>query len=85
MLVVVVSLLPYFLHLVVQRLFNPTDDQVIQEMKHLRKDTKENDMWVKEQHNSKRITQIGFSARVDAKISSLRAQLHQKKTLVDTL
>ncbi|KAH7837035.1 hypothetical protein Vadar_008720 [Vaccinium darrowii] len=85
MLVVVVSLLPYFLHLVVQRLFNPTDDQVIQEMKHLRKDTKENEMWVKEQHNSKRITQIGFSARVDAKISSLREQLHQKKTLVDTL
>lgn len=80
LLVVVVSLLPYFLHLIVQRLFYPTDDQAIQEMKHCRKDSKDTEMWARELHNSRRTTQIGFSARVDAKISSLREQLHQKKT-----
>ncbi|KAA8544652.1 hypothetical protein F0562_019436 [Nyssa sinensis] len=82
LLVVVVSLLPYFLHIVIQRSFYPMDDHVIQEMKHFRKDITDNAMWLREQHNSKKATRIGFSARVDAKILHLKEQLHRKKTLI---
>ncbi|KAF7121036.1 hypothetical protein RHSIM_Rhsim13G0127400 [Rhododendron simsii] len=80
LLVVVVSLLPYSLHLIVQWLFYPMDDQVIREMKHCRKDGRDTEMRARELQYSRRTTQIGFSARVEAKISSLREQLHEKKT-----
>ncbi|RVW87875.1 putative phospholipid-transporting ATPase 7 [Vitis vinifera] len=79
LLVVVVSLLPYIIHLVIQRTFYPMDDHVIQEMKHFRKDIMDNAMWLREQNNSKTSTHVGFSARVEAKISRLKQQLHHKK------
>ncbi|POO03252.1 P-type ATPase, subfamily IV [Trema orientale] len=68
LLAVVVSLLPYFTHIAIQRLFYPMDDHVIQEIKYCRKDVSDNRMWQREQDNSKKSTQIGFSARVDARI-----------------
>ncbi|KAF2302852.1 hypothetical protein GH714_009298 [Hevea brasiliensis] len=79
LLVVVVALLPCFIHIVIQRWFNPMDDHVIQEMKHCRKDITENQMWLREQRNSQKMTQIGFSARVEAKVSSFEEGLHRKK------
>ncbi|TYI59675.1 hypothetical protein E1A91_D10G053400v1 [Gossypium mustelinum] len=80
-LVVVVSLLPYFIHIVIQRSYFPMDDHIIQEMEQCYKkyDVRDNEMWVREQRNSQRSTRIGFSARVDAKILSFNQQLQQKK------
>ncbi|KAJ0016643.1 hypothetical protein Pint_11592 [Pistacia integerrima] len=82
LLVVIVSLLPYFLHIAIQRSFFPMDDHVIQEMKYYRKDVTENQIWLREQHNSQIMTQIGFSARVDARVQAFRGQLHQRKILI---
>ncbi|OMO70467.1 Cation-transporting P-type ATPase [Corchorus capsularis] len=79
LLVVVVSLLPYFIHIVIQRTFYPMDDHIIQEMKHCLRDDHHNEMWLREQRNSKRSTHIGFSARVDAQVLSFTQQLHRKK------
>ncbi|XP_017978203.1 PREDICTED: probable phospholipid-transporting ATPase 4 [Theobroma cacao] len=80
LLVVIVSLLPYFAHIVIQRSFYPMDDHIIQEMKYcFKKDiVRNNQMWLREQRNSQRSTHIGFSARVDAKVLSFKEQLHQK-------
>ncbi|KDP36448.1 hypothetical protein JCGZ_08578 [Jatropha curcas] len=44
LLAVVVSLLPYFIHIVIQHSFYPLDDHLIQEMKHYKKDVTENQM-----------------------------------------
>lgn len=82
LLVVAVALLPYFMHIVIQRSFYPMDDHVIQEMKYCMTDVMDNPMWLREQENSKKATNVGFSARVDAKILHLKEQLHRKKTLI---
>lgn len=82
LLVVVVSLLPYFIHIAVQRSFYPMDDHVIQEMKYSRKDVVDDQMWQREQSNSKKMTQVGFSARVDARMLYLKEHLHQKKAQI---
>lgn len=80
LLVAVVSLLPYVIYLVIQRTFYPMDDHVIQEMRHFRRDIMDHAMWVREQNNSKTSTHVGFSARVEAKISSLKKQSHTKRS-----
>lgn len=78
--VVVVSLLPYFLHLAIQRTFCPMDDHVLQEMKcHC---VTENEIWKREQQNSQQMTQIGFSARVDARVKAFTQQLNDSKNIV---
>ncbi|XP_039061628.1 probable phospholipid-transporting ATPase 4 [Hibiscus syriacus] len=84
MLVGVVSLLPYFVHITIQRSFYPMDDHIIQEMeKCLKKyDARDNEMWEREQRNSQRSTNIGFSARVEAKVLSFSQQMQQKKLSV---
>ncbi|KAF5736244.1 hypothetical protein HS088_TW14G00380 [Tripterygium wilfordii] len=82
LLVVVVALLPYFLHIVIQRIFYPMDNHIIQEMKHCKKDVTEKHMWLREQRNSQKMTHIGISARVDARIRHLRERLHQKRTSI---
>lgn len=82
LLVVIVGLLPYFIHIVIQRSFYPMDDHVIQEMKYRGTDITDNPMWMREQQNSKKVTHIGFSARVDAKILNLKEQIHRKKTSI---
>ncbi|KAG9439471.1 hypothetical protein H6P81_019636 [Aristolochia fimbriata] len=78
-LVPIVALLPYFVHIVIQRSFYPMDDHVIQEIKHYKKDVEDRLMWVREQNNSKKKTHIGFSARVEAKIRYWKKQLHHKQ------
>ncbi|KAL1833903.1 hypothetical protein ACET3Z_003554 [Daucus carota] len=82
LLIVVVALLPYFIHIVIQRSFYPMDDHVIQEMIYCMTDVTDSPAWLREQENSKKKTHIGFSARVDAKILHLKEQLHRKKTLI---
>ncbi|XP_071921511.1 probable phospholipid-transporting ATPase 4 isoform X1 [Coffea arabica] len=78
-LVVVVTLLPYFIFSIIQRSFYPMDDQVIQEIKYGRTDVSNKPMWLREQQNSRKRTQIGFSARVDAKIRHLKERLRRTK------
>lgn len=82
LLAVVVSLLPYFIHIVIQRLFYLMDDHVIQEIKYCKKDVVDNRMWQREQDNSKKSIQIGFSARVDARIRYLKNNLQHKKEVI---
>ncbi|XP_068656331.1 probable phospholipid-transporting ATPase 4 [Aristolochia californica] len=83
-LVLIVALLPYFVHIVIQRSFYPMDDHVIQEIKHYKKDVEDSLMWIREQNNSKKQTQVGFSARVEAKIRYWKKQLHYKRESVRT-
>ncbi|KAL0352712.1 UNVERIFIED_CONTAM: putative phospholipid-transporting ATPase 5 [Sesamum angustifolium] len=79
LLVLVVSLLPYFTHIVIRRSFFPMDDHIIQEMKYSGTDVRDTPMWLREQEKSKQLTQVGYSARVDAKIRHLKEQLHRKR------
>ncbi|XP_076912027.1 putative phospholipid-transporting ATPase 4 [Bidens hawaiensis] len=82
LLVVIISLLPYFIYMVIQRLFYPMDDHVIQEMKYRRKDVVDDEMWLREKQSSRKPTHIGFSARVDAKILYIKDQLHKKRMFI---
>lgn len=81
LLAVAASLLPYFIHIVIQRSFFPMDDHLIQEMEHFRMDIVDGPMWLKEQQKSKEKTKVGFSARVDTKIRQLKEQLYRKKKI----
>ncbi|KAI3728061.1 hypothetical protein L6452_16689 [Arctium lappa] len=80
--VVVISLLPYFIYMVIQRSFYPMDDHVIQEMKYGRKIVVDDETWLREKQSSRKATHIGFSARVDAKILHLKDQLHKKRMFI---
>ncbi|KAK4491523.1 hypothetical protein RD792_002274 [Penstemon davidsonii] len=82
--VVVVSLLPYYMHIVVQRSFFPMDDHIIQEMKSSGTDVSNTPMWLREQEKSKQLAQVGYSARVDAKIRHLKDQLHRKRKSISS-
>ncbi|CAI9274898.1 unnamed protein product [Lactuca saligna] len=82
LLVVVVALLPYFIYMVIMRSFYPMDDHVIQEMKYGRKVVVDDEMWLREKQSSRKVTHIGFSARVDAKILYLKDQLHKKRMFI---
>ncbi|KAI3501644.1 hypothetical protein L1887_29567 [Cichorium endivia] len=82
LLVVVVSLLPYFVYMVIQRSFYPLDDHVIQEMKYGMKVVVDDEMWLREKRSSRKVTHVGFSARVDAKILYLKDQLHRKRMFI---
>ncbi|EXB75145.1 Putative phospholipid-transporting ATPase 5 [Morus notabilis] len=81
-LAMVVSLLPYFIHIAIQRLFFPMDDHVIQEIKYCGKDVDDDKMWQREQNNSKKTAQIGFSARVEARLRDLKGNLQHKKEVI---
>lgn len=84
LLVVFVSLLPYFIHIVIQRSFYPMDDHIIQEIKYCLKknDATDNEMWFREQRKSQRSTHVGFSARVDARVLSFQEQVASKEFIV---
>ncbi|KAM7251337.1 hypothetical protein ACFE04_023220 [Oxalis oulophora] len=82
MLVVIVSILPYFIHIAIQNSFYPMDDHVIQEMKRYKKDVRENDVWLREQRNSQRSIQYGLSARVDARVRSFKEQMQLNRRLI---
>ncbi|KAK1282730.1 putative phospholipid-transporting ATPase 5 [Acorus calamus] len=70
--------LPYFVHISFQRLFNPMDHHVIQEIKYYKKDVEDQHMWTRECSKARQKTKIGFTARVEAKIRHLRGRLHKK-------
>ncbi|XP_071694162.1 probable phospholipid-transporting ATPase 4 [Rutidosis leptorrhynchoides] len=82
LLVVVISLLPYFIYMVIQRTLYPMDDHIIQEMEYEMEVVLDNETWLKEKQSSRKATHIGFSARVDAKILYLKDQLHKKRMFI---
>lgn len=70
--------MPYLIHISYQRLCNPLDHHVIQEIKYLKKDVEDQTMWKRERSKARQRTKIGFTARVDAKIKQIRGKLHKK-------
>lgn len=70
--------IPYLAHISYQRICNPMDHHVIQEIKYYRKDVEDQRMWNRESSKARQETKIGFSVRVDAKIRQLRGRLHKK-------
>ncbi|KAL5999628.1 putative phospholipid-transporting ATPase 4 [Asimina triloba] len=69
---------PYLAHISFQRSFNPMDHHIIQEIKYYRKDVEDQRMWSRESSKARQKTNIGFTARVDAKIRHLRGKLQKK-------
>ncbi|GKD88725.1 probable phospholipid-transporting ATPase 4, partial [Tanacetum coccineum] len=57
---------------------NPEDHHVLQEMKTLRKDVTDRKMWKREQSKARQETEIGLSARVDAKMKFMRGKTTRK-------
>ncbi|KAJ6801000.1 putative phospholipid-transporting ATPase 4 [Iris pallida] len=70
--------IPYLAHISYQRLCNPMDHHVIQEIKYYRKDVEDQRMWKRESSKARQETKIGFSARVDDNIRQLKGRLHKK-------
>ncbi|CAD5188331.1 unnamed protein product [Musa acuminata subsp. malaccensis] len=70
--------IPYLAHISFQRAINPLDHHVIQEIKYFKKDVEDQHMWKRERSKARQKTDIGFSARVDAKIRQLREKFQRK-------
>lgn len=83
LLVTVVCTLPYLAHISFQRSFNPMDHHIIQEIKYYKKDVKDERMWKRQQTKARQKTNIGFTARVDAKIRNLKGRLQKKNAQIE--
>lgn len=81
LLVTVACNLPYLAHISFQRLVNPLDHHVIQEIKYYKKHIRDHRMWKAERNKARHSTKIGFTARVDAKIRQLRGRLNKKYSI----
>ncbi|WOG89612.1 hypothetical protein DCAR_0208850 [Daucus carota subsp. sativus] len=78
LLVVMASVIPYFIHASLLRSFQPEDHHIIQEIKYLKKDVLDRRMWRRERRKGRHTAKIGFSARVDAKIRQLKGRIQKK-------
>ncbi|KAL1537594.1 P-type phospholipid transporter [Salvia divinorum] len=78
-LVAAAVLMPHFVQLAVRRSFFPADEDVIREMERAGAEAGDSAAWEREQERSKRVTQVGYSARVEAKIRHLKEQLQKKR------
>lgn len=81
--VTVACIIPYLAHICFQRIFNPLDHQIIQELKYYRKHIEDKRMWRRERIKAREATKIGFTARVDAKIKQLKGKLHKKQSVLN--
>ncbi|KAI3864347.1 hypothetical protein MKW92_018131 [Papaver armeniacum] len=70
--------LPYLIYLAFERLVNPMDHHIIQEIKYYKKDVTDARMWTRERSKARQKTKIGFTATVDAKIRQLKGKLQKK-------
>ncbi|MCL7047788.1 hypothetical protein MKW94_019448 [Papaver nudicaule] len=70
--------LPYLIYLSFERLLNPMDHHIIQEIKYIKKDVTDARMWTRERSKARQKTKIGFTATVDAKIRQLKGKLQKK-------
>ncbi|XP_010534920.1 PREDICTED: phospholipid-transporting ATPase 6 [Tarenaya hassleriana] len=82
LLVVTATALPYLAHISYQRLVNPLDHHIIQEIKHGGIDVRDEGMWTRERSRARERTKIGFTARVDAKIRQLRERLQRRPSIL---
>ncbi|KAD5316858.1 hypothetical protein E3N88_16804 [Mikania micrantha] len=78
MFVTILCNMPYLIHISYQRCYNPEDHHVLQEMKDLKKDVTDRKMWKREQVKATQETEIGLSARVDAKIRLMKGRTTRK-------
>lgn len=78
LLVTIACNLPYLAHISFQRCFNPMDHHIIQEIKYYKKDVEDGHMWTREKSKARQKTEIGFTARVDARIRHLKGKLQKK-------
>lgn len=85
LLVTVTCNLPYLIHISYQRCLNPMDHHIIQEIKFYKKDIEDMNMWTRERSKARQETQIGFTARVEAKIRQLRGRLQKKQSNIGAL
>ncbi|OIW15908.1 hypothetical protein TanjilG_04443 [Lupinus angustifolius] len=85
LIVTITCILPYLVHISLQRCFNPMDHHIIQEIKYYRKDIEDQRMWKTERFKARQETQIGFTARVEAKMRQLRGKLQRKPTSAGVL
>ncbi|CAI9260054.1 unnamed protein product [Lactuca saligna] len=74
--------MPYLIHISYQRCYNPEDHHVLQEMKNLKKDVTDKKMWKREQSKARQETEIGLSARVDAKIRYMKGRMTKRYSLL---
>ncbi|KAF3787619.1 putative phospholipid-transporting ATPase 4 [Nymphaea thermarum] len=77
--------LPYFSHISFQRAFRPLDHHIIQEIKHYKKDVKDERMWRRERSKARQKTKIGFTVRVEAKIRQLKGKLQKMHSSLSSL
>ncbi|KAK1408963.1 hypothetical protein QVD17_41150 [Tagetes erecta] len=70
--------MPYLIHISYQRCYNPEDHHVLQEMKNMKKDVTDTKMWKREQVKATQDTEIGLSARVDAKMRLMKGRTTRK-------
>ncbi|KAL4570550.1 hypothetical protein LXL04_026206 [Taraxacum kok-saghyz] len=70
--------MPYLVHISYQRCYNPEDHHVLQEMKNMKKDVTDRKMWRREQSKARQETEIGLSARVDAKMRHIRGRMTRR-------
>ncbi|XP_028807440.1 probable phospholipid-transporting ATPase 4 [Neltuma alba] len=79
-LVTVTCNFPYYAHICFQRWKNPLDHHIIREIKHYKKDVEDQRMWKRERSKARQKTNIGFSARVEAKMRNLKQKLQKKQS-----
>ncbi|XP_076881410.1 phospholipid-transporting ATPase 6-like [Bidens hawaiensis] len=70
--------MPYLIHISYQRCYNPEDHHILQEMKNMKKDVTDRKMWKREQVKATQETEIGLSARVDAKMRLMKGRTTRK-------
>ncbi|XP_006342965.1 probable phospholipid-transporting ATPase 4 [Solanum tuberosum] len=83
LLVTLACILPYLAHVAFQRAFHPRDHHIIQEIKYYKKDVQDERMWKRQQTKARQKTNIGFTARVDAKIRNLKGRLQKKHSQME--
>lgn len=76
--VAAIAVLPYFVFSVFQRRFRPMDHHILQEIKYLKGDVEDPEMWSSEKLKAVEPAKVGFTARVEAQIRQLRQKLHKR-------
>ncbi|KAI5084632.1 hypothetical protein GOP47_0000801 [Adiantum capillus-veneris] len=77
--VTIACILPYFVFSVFQRRFHPMDHHIIQEIKYLRRDKEDPEMWNKEREKAVEKAKIGFTARVEATLRQVKHKLSHRR------
>ncbi|KMZ65115.1 putative Phospholipid-transporting ATPase [Zostera marina] len=77
LLIAIVCNIPYFVRSSFERMLNPMDHHIIQEIKHFKNHLKDKQMWTREKSKARQKSKIGFTARVEDKIRLLTNKLNK--------